>query len=261
MAPASRPAATPRPILSLGSRGPWVRRAQSSLSRHGYQVPVTGYYGSLTARQVRRFQAAHGIRATGKVGPLTWPKLVGRGGGQAARPTPTIRPAPAGSAGEIYLTFDDGPDPAYTPLVLELLARYRARATFFVLGRAAATHPELVRQEFAAGHGVGNHTWSHRRLAGLGGGQLEAEVGSTSAAISRATGAPTRCRAGPERSALRRRRPAARRRRQPRPDGGRPGAGAAVAVRPRVPVQRHVPGLSPVGGRRSGRGLASSSST
>jgi peptidoglycan-N-acetylglucosamine deacetylase len=197
VAPASRPAATPRPILSLGSRGPWVRRAQSSLSRHGYQVPVTGYYGSLTARQVRRFQAAHGIRATGKVGPLTWPKLVGRGGGQAARPTPTTRPAPAGSAGEIYLTFDDGPDPVYTPLVLELLARYRARATFFVLGRAAATHPELVRQEFAAGHGVGNHTWSHRRLAGLGGGQLEAEVGSTSAAISRATGAPTRCLRAP----------------------------------------------------------------
>jgi peptidoglycan/xylan/chitin deacetylase (PgdA/CDA1 family) len=93
----------------------------------------------------------------------------------------------------VYLTFDDGPTPAWTPRVLELLARYRARATFFVLGRSAAAYPELVRQEFAAGHGVGNHTWSHRRLTGLTGEQLAAEVGATSAAIQRATGAPVRC--------------------------------------------------------------------
>ncbi|HET6813692.1 MAG TPA: polysaccharide deacetylase family protein, partial [Actinomycetota bacterium] len=99
----------------------------------------------------------------------------------------------AGSAGVVYLTFDDGPAPAWTPRVLELLASYRARATFFVLGRSAAAYPDLVRQEFAAGHGVGNHTWSHRRLTGLTGGQLAAEVGATSAAIQRATGAPVRC--------------------------------------------------------------------
>jgi peptidoglycan hydrolase-like protein with peptidoglycan-binding domain len=61
---------------------------------------VTGYYGRLTARQVRRFQAAHGIRGTGQVGPLTWPTLLGDG----SRP-----------AGVVYLTFDDGPTPAHTP--------------------------------------------------------------------------------------------------------------------------------------------------
>jgi peptidoglycan/xylan/chitin deacetylase (PgdA/CDA1 family) len=93
----------------------------------------------------------------------------------------------------VHLTFDDGPTPTWTPRVLELLARYRARATFFVLGRSAAAHPELVRQEFAAGHGVGNHTWSHRRLTGLNGAQLAAEVGATGAAIQRITGAPVRC--------------------------------------------------------------------
>src|SRR5215218_7815223 len=111
--------------------------------------------------------------------------------GQPAAGSPA--PAPAGSAGVVYLTFDDGPTPAWTPRVLELLARYRARATFLVLGRSAAAYPELVRQEFAAGHGVGNHTWSHRRLTGLTGEQLAAEVGATSAAIQRATGAPVRC--------------------------------------------------------------------
>ena len=114
---------------------------------------------------------------------------------KATRPRVVSRPALAtvGSAGVVYLTFDDGPAPAWTPRVLELLARYRARATFFVLGRSAAAYPDLVRQEFAAGHGVGNHTWSHRRLTGLTGGQLAAEVGTTSAAIQRATGAPVRC--------------------------------------------------------------------
>jgi peptidoglycan-N-acetylglucosamine deacetylase len=191
---AARPRPVSRPVLSFGSRGAAVRRAQSLLNRHGYRVPVTGFYGSLTAGQVRRFQAAHGIRTTGQVGPSTWRRLLGAAGGSAtARPAPAVGQAPAGSPGVVYLTFDDGPAPAWTPRVLELLARYRARATFFVLGRSAAAYPDLVRQEFAAGHGVGNHTWSHRRLTGLTGGQLATEVGTTSAAIQRATGAPVRC--------------------------------------------------------------------
>jgi peptidoglycan/xylan/chitin deacetylase (PgdA/CDA1 family) len=186
-----RPAPAVRPVLRLGSRGPTVRQAQSLLNRHGYRVPVTGYYGRLTARQVRRFQAAHGISGTGQVGPLTWPKLLGDGGRPAPAPSPA--PAPAGPGGVVYLTFDDGPTPAYTPPILALLARYQARATFFVIGRNAAAHPELVRQEHAAGHGVGNHTWNHKRLTDLGGGRLEAEVDATSAVIGRATGTPVRC--------------------------------------------------------------------
>ena len=107
-----------------------------------------------------------------------------------APPAP-VSPPPAGPV--VHLTFDDGPTTAWTPRVLELLARYRAGATFFVVGGNAAAHPELVRQAYAAGHGVGNHTWSHRRLTQLGAGALEAEVGATSAAIQRATGAPVRC--------------------------------------------------------------------
>jgi peptidoglycan/xylan/chitin deacetylase (PgdA/CDA1 family) len=190
----ARPAPARRPVLGVGSRGAWVRRVQSLLNRHAYPVPVTGYYGPVTAAQVRRFQAANGIPATGKVGPQTWPKLLGPEVKAVATPAPAPAPAPAaGGAGEVYLTFDDGPTPAWTPRVLELLARYRARATFFVIGRNAAAHPELVRQAYAAGHGVGNHTWSHRRLTRLGEGALAAEVGATSAAIQRAIGAPPQC--------------------------------------------------------------------
>ena len=54
-----------RPVLTFASRGPLVRQAQQLLNRHGYRVPVTGFYGTLTVRQVPRFQVAHGIRNTG----------------------------------------------------------------------------------------------------------------------------------------------------------------------------------------------------
>lgn len=55
------------------------------------------------------------------------------------------------------LSFDDGPDPRYTPQVLEILERHGARATFFLIGERAESHPELVRRIKAAGHEVGNH--------------------------------------------------------------------------------------------------------
>jgi len=61
----------------------------------------------------------------------------------------------------VALTFDDGPDPEHTPELLEILARYDARATFFVIGEKAQRHPELLRQTAAAGHILGNHTLTH----------------------------------------------------------------------------------------------------
>jgi peptidoglycan/xylan/chitin deacetylase (PgdA/CDA1 family) len=62
---------------------------------------------------------------------------------------------------EVWLTIDDGPDPEDTPRLLELLAAHRARATFFVIGENAVTHPGLVRAIAAAGHEVGHHTHTH----------------------------------------------------------------------------------------------------
>lgn len=61
----------------------------------------------------------------------------------------------------VALTFDDGPDPASTPRLLELLARHGAKATFFMLGVQAAARPDVVRQVVAAGHALGNHSWDH----------------------------------------------------------------------------------------------------
>jgi peptidoglycan-N-acetylglucosamine deacetylase len=61
----------------------------------------------------------------------------------------------------IALTFDDGPDPRWTPTVLDLLRRYRIRATFCLVGQHVVQHPELVRRIADDGHALCDHTWSH----------------------------------------------------------------------------------------------------
>ena len=61
----------------------------------------------------------------------------------------------------IYLTFDDGPIPDVTPWVLEQLAQYNAKATFFCVGDNIEKHPEVFEQVRAAGHSIGNHSFNH----------------------------------------------------------------------------------------------------
>jgi hypothetical protein len=67
-------------------------------------------------------------------------------------------------AGCLALTFDDGPDPVDTPKLLDLLREKNVKATFFVVGKRADQHPEIVRRAWAEGHPVANHTWSHYSL-------------------------------------------------------------------------------------------------
>lgn len=86
------------------------------------------------------------------------------------------------------LTFDDGPDPEFTPIVLDILARYDVRATFFMMGWNAATHDELARAVVAAGHEIGNHTWSHQNLAFANGEETFEQLHRGAEAIEDATG-------------------------------------------------------------------------
>jgi peptidoglycan/xylan/chitin deacetylase (PgdA/CDA1 family) len=65
---------------------------------------------------------------------------------------------------EVVLTFDDGPWPATDQKILPALAQECVRATFFLIGKPASEHPELVRKMAAAGHTIGYHTWAHRNL-------------------------------------------------------------------------------------------------
>jgi peptidoglycan-N-acetylglucosamine deacetylase len=76
----------------------------------------------------------------------------------------TIHRAP-GAGRRIAITYDDGPNPIYTPRLLELFARHGARATFFQIGRWVEREPALAREVQAAGHALGNHTYSHPTLA------------------------------------------------------------------------------------------------
>ena len=69
-----------------------------------------------------------------------------------------------GEGRRVALTFDDGPNPRATPLILDTLASERVPAAFFVLGKAAERWPELVRRAAAEGHQIGNHGHAHRKL-------------------------------------------------------------------------------------------------
>jgi peptidoglycan-N-acetylglucosamine deacetylase len=92
------------------------------------------------------------------------------------------------SAADVALTVDDGPDPEWTPKVLALLDRLDIRATFCVIGRQAAAHPELVAAVAGAGHHVANHTYTHRFLATATTGQIRSEMSRATDAITAATG-------------------------------------------------------------------------
>mgnify|MGYP005850149547 CR=1 FL=1 len=80
---------------------------------------------------------------------------------------PGVITSGASSTPEVALTFDDGPSPRFTPQILDLLERYQAQGTFFVLGKRVEQHPELIQEMIQAGHEVGIHTYSHPRLPTL----------------------------------------------------------------------------------------------
>ncbi|EHK52329.1 chitooligosaccharide deacetylase NodB [Allomesorhizobium alhagi] len=83
----------------------------------------------------------------------------------------------------VYLTFDDGPNPLFTPEILDVLAEQRVPATFFVIGAYAADQPKLIRRMIAEGHEVGNHTMTHPDLSKCGFGEVQREIYETNKAI------------------------------------------------------------------------------
>lgn len=88
----------------------------------------------------------------------------------------------------MVLTFDDGPDPRYTPAILRTLRRHDVRAMFFVCGGMAAHNRDLLREIADDGHVVGNHSWSHPLLTRLRRPTIAAELGRTSDIVARTTG-------------------------------------------------------------------------
>lgn len=149
-------------------------------TRPGGEPPAASAAGPPAARTAR--PSAYRLR------PMT-----------AAAPTrfrpaaPPVRTRPFEELPELghamVLSFDDGPDPRYTPDILATLRRHRVRAMFFVCGEMADVHRDLLREMSADGHVVGNHTWSHPLVPKLSRAAIHDELGRTSEVIEEVLGA------------------------------------------------------------------------
>jgi peptidoglycan/xylan/chitin deacetylase (PgdA/CDA1 family) len=126
--------------------------------------------------------AGLGMAAGGFAYAALWPSSQLFGSSLIAPPYP----------GELALTFDDGPNPAWTPRLLDVLARRDVRATFFLVGSYAQANPDLVCRIAAAGHLIGNHSWSHLNLALASTRRIEEQLSHTNETLAQITGAPPR---------------------------------------------------------------------
>ncbi|MEZ4519638.1 MAG: polysaccharide deacetylase family protein [Chloroflexota bacterium] len=182
---------------STNSTGAW-RRWTSELHRSTPQ-PV---HRRGAKRAVVAFQESQGLWPDGVLTEETWLALE-----NPAQPLPTPTPIPTLSTpittipdlsqlpdqtedGKpiLYLTFDDGPLPDYTPALLDVLEQYDAEVTFFNLGQNVATWPDLVRDATTRGNYIANHTWDHESLEGMTPEQFVSEVERTNQAILDAAG-------------------------------------------------------------------------
>ena len=201
-------------VLGSGDRGRHVKAIHQRLAR----IPALEFgdpgryfdaYHEATRRAIVKFQADRGLAPSGVVDAATWEaleaaRLAPRDVEEEAAPPSAALPAVSarrpshGAAGQsvVYLTFDDGPHPDFTPPIMDILARYGVRATFFVVGAAVERHPELTAALAAAGHQLANHTFNHPALDQISRDTYLAEIAATDAAIRSAAGdaaLPTRC--------------------------------------------------------------------
>ncbi|MFB7190669.1 polysaccharide deacetylase family protein [Streptomyces sp. NPDC056178] len=142
-------------------------------------APVVGAAGPRSAPRAR--PSAYRLR------PMT------AGAPPRFRPAaPPVRTRPFEKLPEIghamVLTFDDGPDPLYTPHILATLREHDVRAMFFLCGEMAHDNQDLVRAIAADGHTIGNHTWTHPLVTKLSRAGIRDEIGRTSEVIEKITG-------------------------------------------------------------------------
>ncbi len=98
-------------------------------------------------------------------------------------------PQPARDAKQVAITLDDGPHPEVTPVVLDLLDEYKAKATFFCVGRAVETYPNVARDIVRRGHSIENHSYAHRHsFSVMGVSALRQEIARAQEVIAQVTG-------------------------------------------------------------------------
>ena len=104
---------------------------------------------------------------------------------------PTLYHQGAGGEHQVTITFDDGPDPRWTPRVLDILKAANVKAAFFLVGKNAERYPNLVRRILDEGHEIGNHTYYHPNLAECGAEHIRLELNATQLLIETITGRST----------------------------------------------------------------------
>lgn len=104
---------------------------------------------------------------------------------------PTMFRMGAENPENVCITFDDGPDPYWTPALLDILKEHGVKATFFVLGSQAEQYPELIERIVAEGHEIGNHSFTHPNLAESSGPMVRLELNATQRLIESLTGRST----------------------------------------------------------------------
>jgi cellulose synthase/poly-beta-1,6-N-acetylglucosamine synthase-like glycosyltransferase/peptidoglycan/xylan/chitin deacetylase (PgdA/CDA1 family)/spore germination protein YaaH len=113
------------------------------------------------------------------------------GEGYVSTPSSYVIERVGDKPGEIALTFDDGPDPEWTPAILDILKQENVPATFFIIGKNGQAHPDLVRRIVNEGHEIGNHTFTHPNLGEVPGTLTDLELNATQRLIESLTGRST----------------------------------------------------------------------
>ncbi|KUN86360.1 polysaccharide deacetylase family protein [Streptomyces griseoruber] len=169
---------TRRRILLVGATAAAGAAGAAGLLAPGDDEPAGGAAGPAAGAPARSARKASAYRLQ----PLT-----GYGPPSAAPDRVPVRREPlmslSGRGRSMVLTFDDGPDPRYTPQILDTLGRYDVRAMFFVCGEMAVDHQDLLARMADEGHVVGNHTWSHPLLTTLSRRRIRSEMTRTSDVI------------------------------------------------------------------------------
>ena len=105
-----------------------------------------------------------------------------------AVPTPFVIERTGATSGKLALTFDDGPDPDWTPKILDILKDKGVHASFFIIGESAQANPDLVRRILAEGHDIGNHTFTHPNLGDLPDSLVSLEINANQRLFEALTG-------------------------------------------------------------------------
>jgi len=169
----------------FGTDKPYPSPDSLKQMKYGYEVDFEGT-GELLQVQASPHDGERGVAVDPKTGFITFETYDNK-----KIPSSYVIERTGDKPGMIALTFDDGPDPAFTPAILDILKREKVPATFFVIGKNGQAYPDLLRRIVNEGHEIGNHTFTHPNLGEIPGRITDLELNATQRLIESITGRST----------------------------------------------------------------------